>query len=350
MSDMKYRYLGDSGLLVSRICLGTMTFEMPGWGCDEATSAAIVDRYIEAGGNFIDTADMYAAGVSEQVVGRSLKHHNRDDIVLATKAYFRTGETPNAKGTSRKHLIEACQASLKRLDTDYIDLYQVHGPDPYTPLEETMRTLDDLVRQGLVRYIGCSNYFGWQIVKANAISDRQGLVKFCSGQHMYNMIRRDVEREVLPACDDQGLGLICWSPLASGFLTGKYTDREKPAEGSRIAQRASIDLPRYWHDAGFAIVDALNAASKQLGQSSAQIALAWLLHDRRVTAVIIGATSIEQLESNLVPGAWNLPDEQYDQLTEAAAFDGGYPLEWQRQTYPGQFGGAEFEPKFKALL
>ena len=230
---MKYRYLGNSGLLVSRLCLGTMTFGMKDWGCDRETAVAITHKFLDAGGNFIDTADMYSQGVSEEMLGEAIGGLDRDDLVLATKCWFRMRPSPNAKGLSRKHILEAVEASLRRLGTDYLDLYQVHGPDPFTPMEETMRTLDDLVRGGKVRYIGCSNYYGWQIAKAQGIADRRQLTRFVSGQHMYNLLRRDIEREVLPACADAGMGMLCWSPLGGGMLTGKYRRQPDPPHPKR---------------------------------------------------------------------------------------------------------------------
>ena len=235
---MKFRYLGDSGLLVSRVCLGTMTFGMEGWGCDRATAVAITNKFIEAGGNFIDTADMYSQGVSEEMVGEAIQGHSRDDLVLATKCWFRMRPSPNAKGLSRKHILSAVDDSLRRLRTDYIDLYQMHGPDPFTPLEESMRAADDLVRSGKVRYLGCSNFFGWQMVKANAVADRLGFTRLISGQHMYNLLRRDIEREILGACADQGMGMLCWSPLA-GCSPASTTKKLAPTNS-----RASVCEPR----------------------------------------------------------------------------------------------------------
>jgi aryl-alcohol dehydrogenase-like predicted oxidoreductase len=338
---MKYRYLGGSGLVVSRVCLGTMTFGMKDWGCDQDTSTAITNRFVEGGGNFIDTADAYSTGVAEQMLGQAMREHRRDDLVIATKCYFRMSAAPNARGLSRKHIVESCDGSLKRLGTDYIDLYQIHGPDPHTPIDETMRALDDLVRQGKVRYLGCSNLHAWQLVKANAAADHRGLERFCSGQYLYNVIRRDVERDILPACADQGLGLICWSPLASGMLTGKYQRADAPADGTRIAHRAKMDTPRYWHDDGFKVVDEVVAVAKALGKTPAQVALAWLLHDVRVSAVIIGARTVEQVDDNLVVGDWDLPDTEYDRLAAAVGFNLGYPDEWIQVTYPGTYDAVE---------
>lgn len=325
---MKYRYLGNSGLLVSRICLGTMTFGMKDWGCDYATSEAIIDAFIQSGGNFIDTADMYSSGVSEEFVGKAIAEHHRDDLVIATKCWFRMGKTPNNKGLSRKHILEAANASLQRLGTEYIDLYQLHGPDPHTPIEETLRAMDDLVRSGKIRYIGCSNFYGWQIVKANAKAEAFGLPRLISGQHLYNLLRRDVEREVLPACEDQGLGLMCWSPLASGLLTGKYDFKNGPEEGSRIGLRSEIDMPRYWNENSFRIIEEVRAVAKESGKTSAQVALSWLLYDRRVASVIVGSRKLEQLSEGLESGEWDLGSEQYSRLSNVVPFPQGYPHEW----------------------
>ncbi len=340
---MKYRYLGNSGLLVSRICLGTMTFGTVGWGCDRETANAITNAFIQAGGNFIDTADMYSAGVSEEMLGEAIHGHRRDDLVLATKCWFRTGGTANAKGLSRKHILEAIHSSLRRLKTDYIDLYQVHGPDPFTPLEETMRALDDLVRSGKVRYIGCSNYFAWQIVKANGISDRCQSARFVSGQHMYNLLRRDIEREILPACADQGMGILCWSPLAGGLLTGKYDQRKGPPKESRVGLRAEIDLPRYWSDDSFRIIEVLIAVAREMDKTPAQIALAWLLHEKNVAAVIAGARTVEQIQQTLVAGDWDLSSDAYRRLSDTVPPQFGYPHDWIETTWKNIAGQEEFK-------
>jgi aryl-alcohol dehydrogenase-like predicted oxidoreductase len=341
---MKYRYLGDSGLLVSRICLGTMTFGNDDWGCDRATAVDITNRFIESGGNFFDTADMYSQGVSEEMLGQAIKTHHRDDLVLATKCWFRMRNTPNAKGLSRKHMLSAVEDSLRRLGTDYIDLYQMHGPDPFTPLEESMRAADDLVRSGKVRYLGCSNFFGWQIVKANAVAERLGLTRLVSGQHMYNLLRRDVEREILAACADQGLGLICWSPLAEGMLAGKYSKGTGPDKKSRVGLRASFSLPRYWNDNSFRIIEEVLAVAGECDKTPAQVALSWALGDRRVSAVIAGARTIEQLTDNLVSGDWDLSDEYYTRLTDVVPFAPGYPQEWIDISWSNIAGQEEFSP------
>lgn len=341
---MKYRYLGDSGLLVSRVCLGTMTFGTEGWGCDEATSIAITNRFLEGGGNFIDTADMYAKGKSEEFLGKALKPHNRDDLVIATKCWFRMRGTPNAKGLSRKHILSAAEASLKRLGTDYIDLYQLHGPDPYTPLEETLRALDDLVRSGKVRYIGCSNFFAWQMVKANAVAEKYGLTRLISGQHLYNLLRRDIEREILPACADQGMGMLCWSAIAGGLLAGKYDQKLGPPKDSRVGLRANVDLPRYWSDESFRIIDEVVAVAQEVGKTAAEVAMAWLLGDRRVSAVIVGAKTAEQVSQWLPVGDWDLPAELRERLANVVPVSLGYPRDWMESTFGNIAGGEEFPP------
>ena len=347
---MKYRYLGNSGLLVSRICLGTMTFGNKEWGCDQAMASEITHRFVGAGGNFIDTADLYSAGVSEEMLGTAIADVPRNDLVVATKCWFPTGEGPNARGLSRKHIMEACEASLLRLGVDYVDLYQIHGPDPQTPVEETMRALDDLVRSGKVRYIGCSNLFAWQIVKANAAGAAGGLERFISAQHFYNLLRRDVEREILPACDDEGMGLICWSPLASGMLTGKYRGSDRPAKGTRHGVQADLYVKRYWFDGALAAVEEVVAVAAELGKSPAQVSLAWLLHDERVTAPIVGARTVEQIDDNLLAGDWDLPEEAWKRLTDSLPIDHGYPKEWMDNSLTSTFGREELPPRRKQRL
>ena len=341
---MKYRYLGRSGLLVSRLCLGTMSFGMKDWGCDQQMADELVKCFVDAGGNFLDTADMYSTGGSEEILGKSIRDLKRDDLILATKGWFHVGKSITAKGLSRKHITAAVDDSLRRMNTDYIDLYQVHGPDWYTPMEETMRSLDDAVRAGKVRYIGCSNYYAWQIVKANTVAERMNLERFISGQHMYNLVRRDIEREILPACADQGMGMLCWSPLAGGFLSGKYPRDGEPPEGSRISYRKNIDIPRYYTDAAFDCVDQLKIVAQDADKTPSQVALAWLLHDHRVTAVLIGPRHVKHLEENLLIGEWNLTDELHGRLTNALPFDHGYPAEWVELSYPNIAGTEEFSP------
>jgi aryl-alcohol dehydrogenase-like predicted oxidoreductase len=325
---MKYRYLGRSGLLVSRICLGTMTFGNKEWGCDLDTSRAIVDAYVAGGGNFIDTADAYVNGESERILATILKDHKRDDLVIATKGFFPTGEAVTARGLSRKHIVEACEASLRRLELDYIDLYQFHGPDPYTPIEETMRAADDLISAGKVRYIGCSNFYGWQISRAQGAAALHGHEKMISAQHLYNLVRRDIEREILPACAAEGLGMICWSPLAAGMLSGKYRGQDKPAEGTRHGAQAKILEERYWFDDGLRVVDAVVKLAERIGRTPSQVALSWLFGDARVTAAIIGARRVDQLTENLEAGDFDLDAADRQELSDAVGFRLGYPHEW----------------------
>lgn len=342
---MKYRYLGRSGLLVSRLCLGTMTFGNKEWGCDQPAASTIVNRFVSGGGNFIDTADMYSAGESEKMLGVALKQHSRDDLVIATKCWFPTNAAPTSRGLSRKHIVEACEKSLKRLDTDYVDLYQFHGPDPYTPIEESLRAADDLISAGKVRYLGCSNFYGWQIARANGIAALKGYEPLVSAQHLYNLIRRDIEREVLPACAAEGLGMICWSPLAAGMLSGKYRGADKPDEKTRIGIQAAIALPRYWFDDALKMIDILAETADSLGKTPSQVALSWLLGDIRVTAAIIGARSETQVAENLEAGDFDLPADVRQRLTDAMPLKLGYPYEWTSFNLPNTFGRAEADPR-----
>ncbi|MBO9588548.1 aldo/keto reductase [Devosia sp.] len=347
---MKYRYLGRSGLLVSRLCLGTMTFGNSQWGCDQEGANAIVRRFVEGGGNFIDTADGYSGGESERMLGVALKEFARDNLVIATKCWFPSDQAVTARGLSRKHIIEACEKSLKRMGLDYIDLYQFHGPDPYTPIEETLRAADDLVRAGKVRYLGCSNFYGWQIAKTNTLADARGHERLISAQHLYNLIRRDVEREILPAAEDAGAGVICWSPLAAGMLSGKYRNQSVPDAQSRIGIQASVAMPRYWFDNALKLIDKVVEIAERLGHTPSQVALSWLFGDQRVTAAIIGVRTAEQVDENLAAGEIDLPQEARDALTAALPLNLGYPFEWTDNNLRATFGKAEFEPPHTARL
>ena len=347
---MKYRYLGRSGLLVSRLCLGTMTFGNKEWGCDQETSSAIVRRFIEGGGNFIDTADMYSGGESEKMLGRALKEHKRDTLVIATKCWFPSDAAVTARGLTRKHIVESCEASLKRMDVDTIDLYQFHGPDPHTPIEESLRAADDLISAGKIRYLGCSNFYAWQIAKTNGVAALKDYERLTSAQHLYNLLRRDIEREILPACDDQGLGMICWSPLAAGLLTGKYRGQSQPDMQSRIGIQASITMPRYWFEEALRLIDLVVETAEKLERTPGQVALAWLLGDRRVTAAIVGARKVDQIAENLVAGDFDLPADIRQQLTDAMPLKLGYPYEWMSTTFANTFGKAEFLPNHAERL
>jgi aryl-alcohol dehydrogenase-like predicted oxidoreductase len=333
---MRYRLLGNTGLKVSEICLGAMTFGSQAGprtvpGADEAESLSVIARFLDQGGNFIDTADGYANGRSEEILGKALAGR-RDGVVLATKGFFPTGGGPNDKGLTRKHLFQAAEASLKRLATDYIDLYQVHCFDSRTPLEETLSALDDLVRQGKVRYIGCSNFSGWQLAKALGVSGRRGFERFECLQPQYSLVVRSADRELLPLCRSEKLGVIAWSPLAGGFLTGKYKPGEPAPAVSRLADSAPATrffVERFLTLHNFGILQALESAAQSLGKSLAQTALAWTLGVPGLTAVIIGARNLRQLDDNLGAGGWDLPRELRQKLDEVSALPLEYPQDFQ---------------------
>jgi aryl-alcohol dehydrogenase-like predicted oxidoreductase len=323
---MKYRQLADTGVFVSELCLGAMTFGGRGqmWeaigGLDQAAVDAIVHRALDAGVNFIDTANVYAAGESEHLLGRSLKQR-RQGVVLASKVRGRMGPGPNEVGLSRLHIIEAVDASLTRLGTDYIDLYQIHHSDPLTGLEDTLRALDDLVRAGKVRYIGCSNLPAWQLMKALAISKEQYLERFRCTQSYYSLVGRELEREMVPLLKDQAVGLLVWSPLAGGFLSGKFT-REG---GDEQARRTKFDFPPLDKGKGFAIVDVMRAIAGRRGATVAQIALQWVLANDVVTSVIIGVRNIAQLDDNLKSIDVSLTTEDLRALEDVSALALEYP-------------------------
>ncbi len=317
---MDYRYLGKTGLKVSELCLGAMTF---GREATEEVSHQILDRFAEAGGDFIDTADVYSRGVSEEILGRWLKGKPRDDFVIATKVRFPMGEGPNDVGLSRKHILLGVEASLRRLDTDYIDLYQVHCWDGATPLEETLSTLDSLVRSGLVRYLGASNYSGWQLQKAIDVSRHMGWEPFVCLQPLYNLLDRQIELELLPVCQNEGLGVIPWSPLRGGWLTGKYhRGMTAPPEGSRVQSATEQGWSEAWevydNERTWSVLDELFAVAEEVGKELAQVALNWLLQRPGVTAPIIGARTLEQLESSLGASGWSLGDELMDRLNQVS--------------------------------
>ena len=326
---MEYRRLGDTGLMVSELCLGCMTF---GREAEEEASKGLVARFLEAGGNFIDTADVYSKGISEEITGRAIKGM-RDDVVLATKVFFPMGEGPNDTGLSRKHITQGCEDSLRRLGTDYIDLYQVHCWDSATPLKETLSALTDLVRSGKVRYIGVSNFTGWQLMRSLAVSESHGFERFVCLQPQYSLVERNIEREILPVCLEEGLGVIPWSPLGGGFLSGKYRRGEEPPRGSRISE-AVESMEEYWDrratERNWATIDVVGRISEETGKSYAQISLNWLLRQEGVTAPIIGARTIEQLEDNLGASGWELDEQQVDELSEAGALEEVYPYRFIR--------------------
>ena len=299
---MKVKRLGRTGLKVTEVCLGTMTF---GYQCDEQASFKIMDTAAELGVNFIDTADVYpvpvsleSAGRTEEIIGKWL-HGKRDDFVLATKCRMQMGPRPNDAGLSRKHILSAIDASLRRLQTDYVDLYQVHAPDPETPIDETLSALDAIVESGKARYVGCSNFQAWQLAKALWASDRLGLARFDSVQPRYNLLFREIEHDLFPLCLDQGVGVIVYNPLAGGFLTGKHRAGKPPAENTRIAVAGGLYMDRYWNDASFQAVERLRESFAARGKSLTHAAVAWVLKQPALTSAIVGATSADQLRDSL---------------------------------------------------
>ncbi len=336
---MDTRRLGNSGLHVSTLCLGTMTFGeanensfMHQVGANEATSFEIMDRALEAGINFFDTADVYGNdGLTEKVIGRWFeKSKKRDDVVLATKFRFRMGEGPNNTGASRRRIMRTVEDSLRRLGTDRIDLYQIHMQDIDTPEEETLRALDDLVRQGKVLYIGASNYAAYRLVDSLWTSREQRLERFVSLQAQYSLGVRTLEREHVPACREHGLGILPWSPLMGGFLTGKYRKNQPPPDSGRLAKwkdrLAGFDTEKNWK-----ILEALDEVAKEVGGTVAQVSLAWLLRKETVTSVIFGARSLEQLKDNLVAAELELTDAHMETLDQASALDPIYPYNFMQQ-------------------
>ncbi len=313
---MEYVNLGKTGLKVSRICLGMMSYGTPEWRdwvLDEAAARPFIKRAIELGINFFDTADMYSLGVSEEVTGKLLNEFiSREEVVLATKVYFPIGKGPNGGGLSRKHIMEGIDNSLRRLGTDYVDLYQIHRWDYDTPIEETMEALHDVVKAGKARYIGASSMYAWQFAKAQYTADLHGWTRFSAMQNHMNAVYREEEREMLPLCRDQGVGVIPWSPLARGFLAG---NRKREAEDPTTrAKSDEFAKGMYYESHDFDVVEAVVAIAEEKGYSPAQIALAWLLHKPGVTAPIIGATKMYQLEEAAAAVAISLTDEEIERI------------------------------------
>ena len=320
---MDHARLGRTGLQVSRLCLGTMTF---GLQSDESTAVAILDRAAEGGIDFLDTSDAYplggdlsTRGITEEILGRWLQG-KRDRFIVATKCFAPTGPAPFDGGNSRKHVLAAVDASLRRLQTDYIDLYQLHGYDRATPIDETLGALDDLVHAGKVRYIGCSNFLTYQLVRAIGRSETLRLARFDSVQPRYNLLFRQIEREMLPFCHEEGVGVIPYNPIAGGLLSGKHSRTAAPPEGTRftLGNAAQNYQDRYWHDREFDTVDALRKLAGQAGVSLVTLAVAWVLANQAITAPIIGASRLEQLDASLAAVGFALDDDlkgQLDQLT-----------------------------------
>jgi aryl-alcohol dehydrogenase-like predicted oxidoreductase len=327
---MKYKPLGRTGLFVSEICLGTMTFGGRGelWPIigqvDQAAANNLLRQSIDAGINFVDTADVYSEGESERILGRAIKDVGvaRKDVIVATKVRGRTGPGPNAVGLSRGHIMDAVKDSLTRLGTDYIDLYQIHGADLATPLEETLHALDDLVRAGHVRYVGCSNLMAWQIMKALGVSAAEGWARFETVQAYYSIAGRDIEREIVPLMAEEKLGLMVWSPLAGGLLSGKF---RRDFAGPNDARRARFDFPPVEREHAYDIVDAVRPIAERHGVSVARVALAWLLHQASVMSVIIGAKTPEQLADNIAAADLVLSEDDLAILEKASALRPEYP-------------------------
>lgn len=334
---MEFTFLGKSGLQAPRLCFGTMTFggshgfETLG-NVSPAEAKRQVDICLDAGLNFFDTADMYSRGTSEEILGQAIGSQRRDKALIATKAFFRMGEGLHDVGLSRMHILRACEASLRRLKTDYIDLYQVHNFDALTPLEETLHALDTLVQQGKVRYIGCSNYAGWQLMKALSISEKMGYQPFISQQVYYSLLARELEHDLIPLSLDQKVGILVWSPLAFGLLSGKYRKDQPKPDNTRLSSWDSpgeINWPKLYN-----IVEVLEEIARSRQKTVAQIALNWLLQRPGISSVIIGARNEQQLKDNLGAVGWALTADEVRKLEKASDVPEGYP-HWHQHKYAG---------------
>ena len=336
---MRTNRLGRTGLFVSELCLGTMTFGGTGgqWqqigGLEQGDADQLLRQAVDAGINFVDTADVYSSGRSEEITGQAIRNLGlaRDQMVVATKGFGAMGEGANSRGNSRFHLLEAAKASLKRLQLDHVDLYQIHGFDPATPMEETLRALDTLVQHGHVRYVGVSNWAAWQIAKALGMSERLGLERFASLQAYYTIAGRDLERELVPMMRSEEVGLMVWSPLAGGLLSGKYRQGD---EASGEGRRATFDFPPVDRTRGYAVVDAMRPLAETRGVSVAQIAIAWLLHQPVVTSAIVGAKRQDQLADNIAATEIVLSPEEMARLDEVSRLPAEYPG-WMLQRQGG---------------
>jgi aryl-alcohol dehydrogenase-like predicted oxidoreductase len=317
---MEYRRLGSSGLKVSEICLGTMTF---GHGTDAAEAERIVQASLDAGVNFFDTADGYSSGVSETMLGRALGSRRRE-AVIATKVFNAMGSGPNDSGMSRVHIMNAVEDSLRRLGTDTIDLYYIHHVDVQTPLEEMLRAFDDLVRQGKIRYPACSNYEAWRLMEALWLSDSKGLARFAAYQPQYSLVVRDIEEELVPACALKGLGMVVWSPLAGGYLTGKYQPGEQSVAGSRSSENWAFPT-RFFHPDHQVILAELLAVARSIERSPAQVATRWVVEQPMVASAIVGARTPQQLADTLGATGWRLPDDARARLEKISALPRRYP-------------------------
>jgi aryl-alcohol dehydrogenase-like predicted oxidoreductase len=348
---VKYNQLGRTGMFVSEICLGAMTFggnADAGWWKDigalqQVTVDPIISRALAAGVNFIDTADVYSNGASERLVGQALKNLDvkRKDVVIATKVFGAMGSGPNDKGASRGHIMDSVQGSLERLQTDHIDLYQIHGTDTVTPVEETLRAMDDLTRQGLVRYFGVSNWSAWRIAKALGVSEAKGYGRFETLQAYYSIAGRDLERELVPMLVEEKLGLMVWSPLAGGLLSGKFGPGATSVDGAR---RTNFPFPPVDENRGWACVAAMREIGDKHGVSVARVALAWLLAKPHVMSIIIGAKTVAQLDDNLAAAGLKLNAEEIARLDEVSVLPPEYPG-WMLERQSGDRRPKPFAPK-----
>ncbi len=335
---MEFRKLGRSGFKVPALCLGTATFgggrgftEWGNVGVPEATR--LVDLCLEAGVTMFDSADMYSAGAAEEILGGAVKGR-REQVIISTKATFRLGDGPNDVGSSRHHLIKACEGSLRRLGTDYIDLYQLHGFDAMTPVEEALQALDDLVRAGKVRYIGCSNFSGWHLMKSLAVSEKYGLARYVAHQAYYSLIGREYEWELMPLALDQGVGAVVWSPLGMGRLGGKVRRSQPLPKVSRLNDPDTVKIaPPAEEEFVYRVVDALDDVAKETGKSVAQVAINWVLRRPSVATVIVGARDEAQLKQNLAAAGWALTPAQVAKLDAASAKERIYPY-WHQAQFP----------------
>ena len=344
---MEYRQLGGAGLKVPVLTFGTATFGggndfFKTWGSTQTAEATrLVDRCIDAGVNFFDCADAYSDGLAEEILGKAVTR-KRAKVLISTKGTFPMGTGPNDMGSSRYHIVDACEASLKRLNTDYIDIYHMHGFDANTPVEETLRALDDLVQAGKVRYIACSNFSGWHLMKSLAVSDRYGWNRYVAHQVYYSLASREYEWELMPLGLDQKVGALVWSPLAAGLLTGKFKRNQSVAKGSRVAQGGSpVPSSVISDELLYNIIDVLEEISKETGKSIAQVSLNWLLQRPTVSSLVVGARTEEQLMENLASADWNLSTDQVRRLDAASETQPIYPY-WHQRSKPGLNPGPKF--------
>ena len=337
---MKYRRLGRTGLKVSEICLGTMTF---GHNTDEPEATRIVDLAIDAGINFFDTANSYAGSASETILGKALRGR-RGNAVVATKFFNPMGGDVNSSGTSRFHLMHAVEDSLRRLQVDYIDIYYIHHVDAQTPLEETLRALDDLVREGKVRYTACSNFEAWRLMEAMWLSDHKGWERFAAYQPQYSLVVRDIEQEIIPICQLKGIGVVVWSPLAGGFLTGKYSPGQRTLRGTRSEEGWAYPQTYFAASADETLTVLLEAAA-DLGRSPAQVAIRWALEQPAITSAIVGARTVEQARDNFGAGGWSLPANALNWLSDVSHLPDRYPKSMEYNMHERRDGAVEM-PSF----